>query len=467
MKRLSWFFVFAFMAYACQLQNGDEAMLSASKNLADAGAVYNADVCGEIMEFDLLAGASQLLVGTVAVSNDEDFLYVEFFAQSPNTFGFTHLEITCEVPEVRGSPGQYSFNGYLAESSSTYRKYVVPKADLPDCDCFYIRAHAEVGTETAFGGIFVDPTGGSWFNYISYCWQECYEASGFVFRNDCDVETPYAGVTVTLVQGSDTYTAVTNANGYYLFEKLGPTTYTISVPGATPPSIENQYTTENNNFVVYFYEISGRVTYDDCGNVDAYPGVTVTLKMGEEEVASTTTNTDGWYFFKELANGTYTVWVEGTEPVQVIIDGECFFDIHLVVVNENCWCYEPKGETAWAFGPRYVSKGSWAMYTPFVANSTVTLFAGQTFEAGTVHFSENVDGYVTLTFTLNDEWSLKEFTDAIHIEGYDGLPPAKNPAPGQFTTYKGNMLEVTVPFFAYYGIHLDLVTMVQVPCPEE
>lgn len=466
MKKLSWFFVFAFMAYACQLQNGDEAMLSATKNLAKSGAVYNADVCGEVMEFNLLAGSSQMLVGTVAVSNDENHLYVEFKANSPHEFGFTHLDISCEVPEVRGSPGQYNFNGFLVENTLTYRKYVIPYAELPDCDCFYLRAHAEVGGETAFGGTFKNPVGGSWFNFINYCWQECYEASGYVYRKDCDVESPYAGVTVYLAQGESDYTTTTDENGYFLFEKLGPAAYVISVPGATPASINGQYTTENNNFVVYFYEISGRVTYDDCGSVDAYPDVTVTLNMGEDVVATTTTNSDGWYYFKELANGTYTVSVAGTQPVEVTIDGVCFFDVHLLVVNENCWCYEEKDETAWAYGPRYVSKGNWAMYTPFVANSTVTIYAGQFYEAGTVHFSANVDGYVTLTVTLDEGWNLMENTNAIKIQGYTAIP-TKNPAPGSFTTFKGNLFEITVPYFAYYGIHFDLVTMVQVPCPEQ
>ena len=144
-----------------------------------------------------------------------------------------------------------------------------------------------------------------------------------------------------------------------------------------------------------------------------------------------------------------------------------------------CWnpdenmCYQK--ETAWADGTRYVDKGSWATYTPFEGMpKTVTLYAGQTMEAGTVTFSEPIDGYVTISIQLAEGWSFAYMDEtgtvwnqSLHIEGYNTEPTAKNPAPGQFT-YKyfatGTYYSTTVPAFTYaYGVHA--VVEKQVACP--
>jgi hypothetical protein len=125
-----------------------------------------------------------------------------------------------------------------------------------------------------------------------------------------------------------------------------------------------------------------------------------------------------------------------------------------------CWNPPPAvcewiGETAWAAGNRYVSKGNWATYTPYEVDTTVTLYAGQHMEAGTVHFSAVVDGEVTITIELNSGWQLEDVEEAVKIQGYNEAPSG-NPAPGQFTTYKGNDLTVTVPAHAIYGVHLNV-----------
>jgi hypothetical protein len=184
------------------------------------------EYCGEIQDFDLYFGTCghQTLAGKVSVSNDEDYLYVAYYANDPYTFGATHLEILCDRPEERGSPGLYSYNGYLVESVSTttYRLYKVPFVELPeDCrECFYLLTHAEVGGETAYAGICVDPAGGSWFNYVYYCWQECNgnghecewveetawsAGARYVPRGNWATYTSYAGVekTVTLFAGKN------------------------------------------------------------------------------------------------------------------------------------------------------------------------------------------------------------------------------------------------------------------------
>jgi hypothetical protein len=133
-------------------------------------------------------------------------------------------------------------------------------------------------------------------------------------------------------------------------------------------------------------------------------------------------------------------------------------------------CYT---ESAWSDGTKYVTKGNWATYTSYSGTAkTVTLWAGKTYDAGTVSFSAVSGGMVTISISFADGWGLNP-TDAqgdpilegVKIQGYTTTPPANNPAPGLFTTYKGNNLTVSVPQFAFYGVHVD-VAYSSINCPE-
>jgi len=118
------------------------------------------------------------------------------------------------------------------------------------------------------------------------------------------------------------------------------------------------------------------------------------------------------------------------------------------------------GETAWAAGSRYVSKGNWATYTPYVADSTVTLYAGQTMEAGTVRFSAVASGNVTIAITLNEGWRFKDVEENVKIQDYASAPSVK-PEPGLFE-WKGDAdpgestFEIAVPANNYYGVHVQV-----------
>lgn len=127
------------------------------------------------------------------------------------------------------------------------------------------------------------------------------------------------------------------------------------------------------------------------------------------------------------------------------------------IPQEEDVCYGGS-ETAWATGSRYVSQGNWATYTEY-AEGTVNIYAGQSMLAGTATFSAVVDGKVTITINL-DGWALQDVSESVKIQGYDAAPSG-NPAPGQFTTYKGTALTVTVPAYAFYGIHLDVREIVE------
>jgi hypothetical protein len=111
-------------------------------------------------------------------------------------------------------------------------------------------------------------------------------------------------------------------------------------------------------------------------------------------------------------------------------------------------------ETAWADGPRYTLKGNWATYTPYVAGSTVNLYAGQSHSAGEVEFSAVINGYVTITIDLADGWELQNVDEPVKIQDY-ATAPSGNPSPGLFA-HKGASLTVVVPANNFYGIHLDV-----------
>jgi hypothetical protein len=136
--------------------------------------------------------------------------------------------------------------------------------------------------------------------------------------------------------------------------------------------------------------------------------------------------------------------------------------------KEKCYAYT-NSETAWGAGTRYVSKGNWATYSHATSSTNsnvnltagVKLFAGQTTDIGTA----KLDGD-KIIITLKNGWELVPNTDAVKIQGYNSTPAAKNPAPGQFSTYKGSSLTPSVASFKFYGIHLDVRQKYEVDCPE-
>ncbi len=138
--------------------------------------------------------------------------------------------------------------------------------------------------------------------------------------------------------------------------------------------------------------------------------------------------------------------------------------------SEDEVCYGDN-ETAWVDGPGYndggkekgKGKGNWATYTPYGEDRFIPIYAGKTILVGRAQFSEITDGKVTITIKL-DGWALQNVKESVKIQGYENAPSG-NPAPGQFDTYKGKELIVTVPAYDFYGIHLDVREII--PCEEE
>ncbi len=142
----------------------------------------SANTCNYPRNFSLLAGMDQTNVGTVQIDTYQpdpdtgvEYLLVKFVI-SDNVSGSMHVDISSTVPANRGVPGHYNMNIYGNGS-----EFLIPLSELDDlsdsssgggsswfnyitaCDPrnnnnIYIRAHAEVNSDTAFGGSYVPET---------------------------------------------------------------------------------------------------------------------------------------------------------------------------------------------------------------------------------------------------------------------------------------------------------------------
>lgn len=119
-------------------------------------------------------------------------------------------------------------------------------------------------------------------------------------------------------------------------------------------------------------------------------------------------------------------------------------------------CYEE--ETACTAGDRFTDKGNWATYTSYTGGvQTVNIYAGQHHLAGTATFTPTGTGDIELEIVFAAGWGLQDDEESVKIQGFATDPKGLSPvAPGTFTTYKGTVTKLTLPMYAFYGIHLDV-----------
>ncbi len=163
------------------------------------------------------------------------------------------------------------------------------------------------------------------------------------------------------------------------------------------------------------------------------------------------------------------VKVEDGEPVQ----GETAYGGEIFNPNQGAWygnifyelqCKENgedengefQTETAWGgdIGINIKAPGAWWYYFDTEEKETQTIWAGQTIEVGEVTIDEN-NGKNKITIIFNEDWQLQDVEESVKIQGYEKIPNSR-PVAGQFTTYKGEELVVTVPIYSFYAIHLDV-----------
>jgi inhibitor of cysteine peptidase len=117
-----------------------------------------------------------------------------------------------------------------------------------------------------------------------------------------------SGVTMTL-SGGISKTTTTNTDGVYAFSELGNGTYTVTPVkegyGFSPSSQSVTVLNENKEDVDFSaslgFSISGKVTFNNAG----LSGVTMTLSGDDSD--TTETDSEGYYSFIGLSNGSYTV----------------------------------------------------------------------------------------------------------------------------------------------------------------
>ncbi|HSW54526.1 MAG TPA: DNRLRE domain-containing protein [Ignavibacteriaceae bacterium] len=206
--------------------------------------------------------------------------------------------------------------------------------------------------------------------------------------------------------------------------------------------------------------------YNGGGVSDPYLEVTYTVGGGAPVVVQEPAFGDTFIWNNSPDNnygsGQYVLVANLVEPYikQALVK----FDIEGTPLEE---CYQE--ETAWAAneGPltiRYTPRGNWATYIVYNGAKEYNIYAGKNIYVGTAELNP-VAGNVEIEITLEGGWELNpdEGSETVKIQGYTSTPPARNPAPGQFTTYKGANLTVTVPAFNFYGIHLDVRKAIACP----
>jgi hypothetical protein len=132
------------------------------------------------------------------------------------------------------------------------------------------------------------------------------------------------------------------------------------------------------------------------------------------------------------------------------------------VIREQCRTFQ--AETGWAAGGAY-SRTNWATFVdarPVVTGTpkTVTLFAGQTMNAGTVTLTQLTSSTVEIKVALTGPWSFATVAENLKVQGYSSAPSG-NPSPGLFANKKNcdpasNTCTIVVPEANYYGIHLSV-----------
>ena len=179
-------------------------------------------VCGEPSVQDLTAGRSTL-IGTITISNDEDFLYVTFQTDDPWVLGTTHVHVGFHIDDVPKAgngqpiPGQFDYAHERdvegGEPAVTEDEYAIPFTDLGlesgECDVqLFIWAHAEafqlddddvvIVEETAFGGDTPGDGTPRWFFLAEYTLQCCENGGG-----GGDFRTQTQGGWGTVCQGNN------------------------------------------------------------------------------------------------------------------------------------------------------------------------------------------------------------------------------------------------------------------------
>ena len=221
-----------------------------------------------------------------------------------------------------------------------------------------------------------------------------YSISGSIVKVD---DTAMQGVTVEL-SGDASKTTTTNENGYYTFSGLHLGSYTIipSLVSYTPESysVTIQYNQIiefiHNDFTAMGHSVSGRVTASNDS-----PMLGVKLSLSGYVNATTISDSDGYYSFQSLYNGSYTI-----TPSTICIN-------HL---------FEPTSHSLIVPDADMVGQDFVGPVLSSDLSGTVTTFDGMALPGVTVSLSD-----ANLTTTTTDTSGFYIFT-SVYVGTYDVLP---------------------------------------------
>ena len=171
---------------------GSETAWSEGPEINDGGswAMYSeyclldCDCENDIISYEYYAG-QDILVGSLDVTNDDEYLYVTFNFTDDWYMGQTHLYVGSadDIPTNPSNipvPGAFPYSVTHDPAVQSYT-YEIALADLEDC--YAIAAHAEVISFDEEGNIIESETGWSfgtefpdsprWGWYSEYCTQDC------------------------------------------------------------------------------------------------------------------------------------------------------------------------------------------------------------------------------------------------------------------------------------------------------
>ena len=155
------------------------ALLLSTLVLFAAWAAPAQAICGSPQTVTLFAGQTNN-AGSVTVSNDASFIYVEYTTTSPWQMIEAHLAIASTlagIPQThKGNPipGRFPYTATFDPEVSDY-VFAIPMGSFNPGETLFIAAHAVVigdGRETAWGAGTGFP-GANWGTYFQYTVQGC------------------------------------------------------------------------------------------------------------------------------------------------------------------------------------------------------------------------------------------------------------------------------------------------------
>lgn len=159
--------------------------------------------------FDLLAGRD-LKVGTVAIGNDEETLYVTYEVSGAWKIAETHLAVVTDLNEIPRMGQGIALGKFPGKSSHappvTVVHHAMPLADL-DGTSVIVAAHADVVNEEGEEGAWVEGSpiseSGSWASYAAYELADCSEVVREVIGSDGgSIEADGGNVVLDIPEGA-------------------------------------------------------------------------------------------------------------------------------------------------------------------------------------------------------------------------------------------------------------------------